>query len=1010
MFDIVFKRLIWKECRSQWNIWAALLGGAFLLQMLFLILGKDFQQSMVQYPFEVAIVLTACYALTCAAVLFAGETEEETDNWLRQLPLSAGQLFAGKLTFAVLSIVLFALISLGVGAVTKNLAPYAQRAATSHWWGDTIITIYGSIGLFLWGIFYSLILSRVMAVLAAAVVTQFLVAAVVGNFVRPAQIEYWWIGIGTCVFVADVWLTKQWLSGRSVVALPEGSRRFEGNRNTTDGRSRLWQRSLIRAANRTPLSMRTASVLVWRELRSAVPFAIIWGLIGVLMVDFMTRGVWGSGTDFLWLIATPILCGLMTCAGDNRRQTYRFLTDRGLNPLTVWLTKHAVWFSLALGLLVIFATYDNLTSSYDNQRANAGAWSVLKDVFGTLRTEDPNVYAFFADEIALRHLSLVTTLGLTLYLVGHVCSLWFRKVILALSVAAVAGVFLLGWHLMLAGFDISFALTTWPLLLAALAASLATVRGWMHEAAGWRTKLAKAAWVVIPVAASVFGALWYRANQIPLVDPGFDWQARVRQMNSTNVDWWSRWEVVRGNIDIQFSRHPDTIASKKLEWFLEDMGYEIPEDSPAVMEEMEDGASGMAGGDYGGEAYGMMAGEFTPYDPWENILTDPPTQATVEQLLSLAKDLETQTPSINPKIWFRQWPPANSWLATLGDVIVAAAHTQTADGDLDKAWQTLAAGQRLTLYLPTQILSQVDLTNCFDAREAILQEMHAWAAHPDQTIDRLEQAYTMMTKHGTFESVWPMFERQYAHYRNLIETGEIENYTPQVADWLRPFEDERLIRLASVIMAGRLDGSTRQAVSDRYGYEASTLPWVSPDITPLHIGRWKATTHWLPDVFGVGMAFDFRPVITTEAATRLILKLHLYRLEHGNFPTTLDEIGKPPDVRIHRDPYSGQKFGYAPDGFSRPTHILSAQQHMRQDDFILPTNAPLLWSSGGVNGDIVLAANGQHYMSTAGGRDLDKYPPRGRLSALVMDPDANRDDEYGNSNRILLVILGRRPW
>src|SRR5690606_2934636 len=150
---------------------------------------------------------------------------------------------------------------------------------------------------------------------------------VAGSFL-PKPFEAWLLGIGVIVAAADLWLARHWLSGRSVVPA------FEGNRATTDRRSRFWLRSITWAAGRTPLVARESAVLLWREVRSAVPFAIAWGLLGILMVDLLMRGRNGPW-NVLWICATPLVCGLFTCLGDNWRQTFRFLTDRGLSPAIV---------------------------------------------------------------------------------------------------------------------------------------------------------------------------------------------------------------------------------------------------------------------------------------------------------------------------------------------------------------------------------------------------------------------------------------------------------------------------------------------------------------------------------------------------------------------------------------------------------------------------------------------------------------------------------------------------
>src|SRR5690606_38493012 len=241
MFDIGFSRIVWKEFRTQWHVWSALAIGAFVFQALFLLFGREFQSDQPNYPLEIALVLTACYALTGVAILYAGEREERTDELLQQLPLPPGRLFWGKVCFAVLSVLMFALVVFALGFGVKVVAPYGSARISDTWGQHALGFLQGAAGLVLWGLFFSLLLSRVMAVLFAAVTAQLFVSFVAGTFL-PRPFEAWLLGIGVIVAAADLWRARHGLSGRSVVPA------FEGTRATTDRRSRFWLRSITWAA------------------------------------------------------------------------------------------------------------------------------------------------------------------------------------------------------------------------------------------------------------------------------------------------------------------------------------------------------------------------------------------------------------------------------------------------------------------------------------------------------------------------------------------------------------------------------------------------------------------------------------------------------------------------------------------------------------------------------------------------------------------------------------------
>src|SRR5690606_1082954 len=178
---------------------------------------------------------------------------------------------------------------------------------------------------------------------------------------------------------------------------------------------------------------------------------------------------------------------------------------------------------------------------------------------------------------ALRHVSLVASLGLSLYLIGHLCSLWFRRVAVAVGIAIVAGILLGGWHALVATVDIPNLYATWPLAIVLLAASLLTASGWMHERAGWRYALQRFAWVAVPLVGVTLASLWYRANQIPMVALDFNWQAIAAGMQRSDPAWTSRWRTVFGNLEVQFGNLAPAFSERQNRWLRQDLGI-MPEE------------------------------------------------------------------------------------------------------------------------------------------------------------------------------------------------------------------------------------------------------------------------------------------------------------------------------------------------------------------------------------------------------------------------------------------------
>ena len=961
MFDIAFKRLVWKELRTQWHIWVALLVGTFLLQLLFLFremhLGAD-------YPFYVGLVLTACYAVTCAAVLFAGEREEQTDDWLRQLPLSPRQLMAGKTTFLLLSVVAFALVA-WLSALLMYWTGPITRGANDQFWSDhrdsVVVFLFAILGMSAWSVFYSLLLDRVMAVLAASTATYMVVAAFISNLL-PGPFEPWIAGVTLLVAVADVWLGKQWLAGRSSAPLAETRAKLEGDRIATGFRSRMWLSVVQRAAECTPLGVRTFAVLLWRELRSAVPFAIAWGLCGVLMVDLLIRS-WRGNSHMLWFVATPLLCGLMTCVGDNARQTFRFLTDRGLSPFVVWMTKHVVWLLLAMGLLVVFGVYDVATVSL---RPFPSEWSRGTSSFLEEFERAASVPGRFSEpqflaESAQRTLSGLVSLGLTLYFLGHLCSLWFRRVVVAVSVAGLCGILLVAWSVISLKLDVPPLLTIWPLVLAGLLASVLTVGGWLRETATWRRLFAQAAWVIVPLLIVGSSAMAYRATQIPLVALPFDWAAKAADMERSDLKWDDQWRRTFDDLRWMAGMSPDLSWRRSERRFGITRPVEPAKADEADEFELEDTMPGMAAGtmgmarvpgmggmDFEGSmGMGGMAGMWgidPVISPWDSVLDEgSESNSLLLRLLDMADRLQNGTP---PRIGLRYVVDPNLPIYTLGQFVVEAADQLRQQGELDEAWRVLQAGLAITEYLPQQIIYAHQLKTCWDARQLIQQEIHAWAADPQQTVERLRKAYTSLESKGMsgVVSAVPMWEHRYAVWRQAIEQPKSEAgkllgdyaFVHRTSYWPPPCEVQRLVRLMGVMTASDLRPTEKLTVHDADGKAASV-------VTPEDLQRWQATTLPTPYAFGDARMLDVRPVVASETATTLVLRLQIYRLEHGQFPESLDELRDDGFGDVPRDPATGGLFGYAPHGFDVPT-VLAADEGTGGDDFLIPPEMPLLWS------------------------------------------------------------------
>ncbi|MEZ6144786.1 MAG: hypothetical protein R3B91_04985 [Planctomycetaceae bacterium] len=902
MFHPSVTRLFWKEFRTQWQVWLALIVGTFLLQLLFLVPGSSFV-TIGEFPFYVATTLTYCFAATCGALLFAGEREGETFVLLQSLPISTGRFVMGKVLFAILSVITFGAVAAALGAVVWSFDP-APQANRGFMTGETLLNglLPGILGCLLWSMFFSLLLSRVMVVIVCAVVTEFAVTGLITNPLSDYAKTEFAIRLGTYAALAavDFWLMGRWLRNEPL-SLP-----WEGPTPSVPRRDH-WSVDVslatVRwASARHTLGSRTFAVLIWRELKTAVPFILWWGLLGVFLVDLLVR--WGGlPGNFIWLYATPGICGLMTCLGDQRQQSYRFLSHRGLSSLTVWLSKHLVWLIVAFGLVLLFGWYD-----YAFQyRSSSGAYygkvpSVLHSVFdGLLQTRLPNGL-LLSDSPGLAF-SYIICLGCLSYAVGHLCSLWFRGPVIASAVALIVTLFLIPVPLLLARFDIPLAPTLVPLVLAIALGTLSTTSAWLRDESSWSYLLKRIAWVVLPVIACVLGVCVYRGEQIPEVDPGFDWQAWEDRPVASSA-WMSEWKA---DLDHLWTRSHEIsnmlLADEPIE--VETRSREAENDDSKVPQKLfEDRRERLA--------------------------------AALVELERLLNDEPLPLPSEDP-----------SFVTSYGPIVSAleAATALQGQRELEDVWHVLRTSLCVTEYTAQSMPTLQYWYANYAQQIQIHAMMRRWANDENQTVEQLDEAIQWFNVHE-HQSTDPteIVRNQYVYLRRFL-TGDGGNQGSHLEPVLPPVwflaplnavENDRMLRLLNVVTRFHLHDQTNDSL---------TL-----NTNPEQIDRWQASVlvsnaelrnglgnrgRIEQDKIDLQMSFDV--VQASRRATELVMRLRSYRLREGRFPDHLNALPGERTGTLVFDPLGGHEFGYAPDGLELSYEL--------SQDFQLAPGQPVIWST-----------------------------------------------------------------
>jgi hypothetical protein len=936
-------RLIWKEYRVQRSVWLSLLAGTSLLQgVVAFSVGPD---SLGQAVFALAFVLSACYAAACAGILFAGEREEETDLCLRQLPLPPGRLVTAKLLFAVVTVAAFVAASLLSGRGSLLLANIPLQEALKQ---DLSLLARAVVGIFVWGLLFSLLVRRVLVVVLCAAVMELVVTGVVGNFTETHEHRAYF-AVVAAVALIDLCLGLRWAAGEGVLPVPHfGALASRAHL----GPSTRWVRWLSWAVQRGSPLARTCGALVWRELRTAAAFCLWWIPLGVLFVDLLPRFM-GIPANGLFLVATPLVCGLLVCLGDQRRQTHRFLCERGISAVTVWVSKQAVWLLLALAVAALFGTWDALTPGrFRNAAAGEpfnGVGPFVEVVRHTICVPTVSPLAPFdrPEDRALQW-EFVWALVLSLYVIGQLASFWIRRSVLAFGAALVGATVVGVWLGILIEADVPLAYGAWPAVVAWSAASLFLAGRWLHSDTRWRTRLLQCAWVIVPAVGVAAASVSYRAHQVPLVDSRIQWPSLEYRFDQFDPAWSQEWREMLGELDRHAARLPtsdsdDLAGSHRLETRLVELGDALAKPHGGI-------------------------------DP----LAMPPGE--------------------------------NTRLASIGTTLSVAARRHEAAGELPSAWRDYVGGLRITRYLARQCSDWNNWTACQTARGVLLEGVRRWAAHPEQTPESLRDAFDVLSG----ETSEPVFARDMLmnrcqFYGQLVQrrgrlweqiaaevslAGSTQDEDEFACAAAPAFERQRIHRLVALATVRTLSPASGGA---------------DTSFSAVDLARWRASTLLLPPDFSGDLTGavtwdgsanrEFRQTFAAEQATRLVLALQHYRRQHGEFPERLEALLGAYFNELPRDPYTNGWFGYEPEGFPTPLHVVLTDT--------VAARQPMLWSAGVGHGQIVrlgpqniqfgqgqIIIPADHYFATNWFQPMDQSVREPR--SWNQDPD-----------RVVFAILGR---
>ena len=549
MNSSIFWRLVWKEYRLQRALWLAMMVlTVLLILMLHAILPSREGKATLLYL--IAIAFPALYASGCGATLFAGEHEADTYEFQRSLPVHSLSVFIGKIILALVSVVVMLGVSVGLATFLSEslylaLSPDPWRAMA--WW------TFGFFGLemFLWTTLFSLLSKRVLVaavlgIAAASVSVHFAAASITWQIVMETYCEAmpWRAAIAALVALADVGLAARWFRERR-------QRRSRSSRVTVDadgiGHPAASSERLPRTATLLRFVCSSRAIVDANGIarpaafsehlcgpdRTTILFRLVWqhwrqscrtsmAILGAMLVPLMVivvrsleSGSWGrlyfaSSNDpvlyqfgVLPLLAMVPLLGLCVFLSDHREGRLRLLSNCGVPPKYVWLSRQSVLLPLSILTIPVFLLL-----------AIFFAWGAYLFAWGAHLPGHHEYFLYYGAACAVAFGYMV--LGIA---AGQLCSMFIRSAILAAIFSILLTGVLAGWCWLMLFWHVNMLWSILPIPAALLLATRLHAADWLLERNGPRTWLRPGLALLVPTVALSIAVPLYRVNQIPVMGP-----------------------------------------------------------------------------------------------------------------------------------------------------------------------------------------------------------------------------------------------------------------------------------------------------------------------------------------------------------------------------------------------------------------------------------------------------------------------------------------------------------
>ena len=509
--NTTFTRLLWKEYRAQRMLWIVLLLGVFGFYACFRLLGAPWQMSI-----SVTLLFGVLYLVASFAIAFAGEVDDGTVGLLRMLPCRTSTLMSAKIAAVLSSCIALVVANLVLSAFFEffswfflRLRPFQVQGVELDQ-GDITAFLFPILLLCAASLFTSLISRRVISAVGVASILVLAIYSIAYWISSDVQqygtrgIVRWMGGTSMVLFaISFVVLSRLWHLGRLPRrwTLPEAAGNFADRRIPSF--AGLWHRWLRRIVAQPMSAQRTMSTLIWREYRAAVPFALTWLTIGVVIC----AGRFFSNIEYPWPLLFLFLfiheCGQRTMREDQRSGSITLLANMGVHPLQIWLSKTFSWLLVMCVVGFVVVKVDAFVPTDGTIYPSPGARFHILDVVDAIRVPgwDRSIPLEFtpstlADRWLQAGVCLAVVLGL--FSIGQLTACWIRRQVIAFAasfIVTIAGVVLLNIEPQ-RNEPVWVALV--PIPFCFLLATARTSRQWIDRSVTWRLRIRQIVWIVVP--------------------------------------------------------------------------------------------------------------------------------------------------------------------------------------------------------------------------------------------------------------------------------------------------------------------------------------------------------------------------------------------------------------------------------------------------------------------------------------------------------------------------------